>query len=202
MKTKAVPFILMLQFLMLFQAVAVNAVFEESEEDSLSVSPISYDLGKQTNQDAAQTNTPLQPHVAPAKNVIYGSAGFLGLGGSASINYERLVFSIQKKAHIDAYIHGSYGAYSVWYSSGNFFDVSLQWLWGKKNSHLEVGLGLLVMGDEYFDGSTWTDKQKFELNDYPFANVGYRYQKPGGSLVFRTGIGVPDGIYISLGWAF
>ena len=202
MKTKAVPFILMLQYLTLFQAVAINAEIEKSEEDSLSANSISYEQEKIADPVVAQSNIQVQPEVTSAKNVIYGSAGFLGLGGSASINYERLVFSIQKKAHIDAYIHGSFGAYAYWYNSGNFVDLSLQWLLGKKNSHLEVGLGLLVMGDEYFDGSTYSDKQKYELNDYPFANVGYRYQKPGGSLVFRTGIGVLDGIYISLGWAF
>jgi hypothetical protein len=36
----------------------------------------------------------------------------------------------------------------------------------------------------------------------PAITIGYRYQKPDGHLVFRTGIASPDGVYVALGAAF
>ena len=36
----------------------------------------------------------------------------------------------------------------------------------------------------------------------PVISTGYRFQKPKGGLVFRTGIGYPEGVYLSLGYAF
>ncbi|GEM_PF-2316273 len=45
--------------------------------------------------------------------------------------------------------------------------------------------------------------EKINLSSvYPAAAIGYRYQKPKGGFVFRTGLGWVDGIYLSFGSAF
>ena len=36
----------------------------------------------------------------------------------------------------------------------------------------------------------------------PAGAIGYRFQKPGGKFVFRTGIGFPESLYLSLGLCF
>jgi hypothetical protein len=61
---------------------------------------------------------------------------------------------------------------------------------GRWNSHFEMALGIHID----VTGST-------EL--FPVGGLlAYRYQKPQGSFVFRTGMGFPNAIFISLGFCF
>ena len=82
-----------------------------------------------------------------------------------------------------------------------------------KNSHTELGLGLGTLFDKQGYGIEVSNtsiphagnEKPSRLNHTtitPAANIGYRYQKPSGGFVFRTGIGFPDGVYLSLGFAF
>jgi len=84
------------------------------------------------------------------------------------------------------------------------YYTTLGVLVGKRNSHLEFTLGTV-----YFDGEETTtshlgptvnteDYQDFDL----VISLGYRFQKPGGQFVFRTGAGWPELLYISLGFCF
>lgn len=75
---------------------------------------------------------------------------------------------------------------------------------GRRNSFLEFGIGA-----SYFEGSAittsgWTGNSVESAYDelLPALMLGYRFQQPGNSFVFRTGLGIPDGLYISLGFAF
>ncbi len=36
----------------------------------------------------------------------------------------------------------------------------------------------------------------------PAGSIGYRFQKAEGGFIFRTGIGFPDGLYVSAGFRF
>ena len=36
----------------------------------------------------------------------------------------------------------------------------------------------------------------------PAFGIGYRFQKPTGGIIFRTGISLPEAIYLSLGYSF
>jgi hypothetical protein len=70
---------------------------------------------------------------------------------------------------------------------GNVFLGGVNMLTGSKNSHFEVGLGWMALIDEA---------------SLPLLSAGYRFQKPGGRFVFRTGVGFIEGLYCSLGTAF
>lgn len=148
------------------------------------------------------------------KNVIYANLGTFGLWFTAGINYERQLFSINNKFYSNYYIRSCTGAYTTWGAGGPFGSISLQGVWGKNNSHLELGLGLAALFDRvgYRIGIsnsnypyTGYEPEPLKL-DYttitPTANLGYRYQKQSSGFILRTGIDFPIGIYLSLGYAF
>lgn len=106
------------------------------------------------------------------------------------------------------------GAYATWGSGGPYGSLSLQSVFGRKKSHLEIGLGLAALYDRLshkigisnanYPYQGYEPKPTF--GDYtswtPAVSVGYRYQKPTGGFIFRTGAGFPDGVYLSIGLAF
>lgn len=149
-----------------------------------------------------------------AKNAIYGSVSTLGLWFTSSINYERHLFTTSNKLNVNYYLRVNYGGFSTWGASGPSTSLSLQGVLGKKKSHLELGLGFAGLFDKSgydigisnanypFAGyepepSRWEYTMKL-----PSVTIGYRYQKPEGGFVFRSGISSPEGVYLSLGWAF
>ncbi len=82
-------------------------------------------------------------------------------------------------------------------------------LTGRKMHHMEFSAG----GRLFFDRHGWYGQREYELDPYatksdflsltPSFTLGYRYQKPGGTYVFRLGSGFPVNMfYISLGFAF
>ncbi len=36
----------------------------------------------------------------------------------------------------------------------------------------------------------------------PVGSLGYRFQKPEGGILFRTGLGYPEGVFIGIGVGF
>jgi hypothetical protein len=92
------------------------------------------------------------------------------------------------------------------------FPVMVNYLIGKKSSHLELGLGIqpVFMKGEfdvfYFIHADEQDKGSGILG---LSTIGYRYQKDEGGLIFRIGVNPvisSDGIYpaagLSLGYGF
>lgn len=146
-----------------------------------------------------------------SKNAIYANAGTLGLWFTASVNYERHLFSTDNKFHVNYYLRTCAGVYETWGADGPYGSLGLQGIFGAEKNHLELGLGLGVLYDKsgyeigvsnanYF---TEPNPPRGDYTDWvPAVSVGYRYQKPSGGFVFRTGIGFPDGVYLSLGLAF
>lgn len=85
------------------------------------------------------------------------------------------------------------GLMAFWESSGWFTMATYTSLTGKGSNHLEVGLG--AMYAEYTE-------EEAEAILLPAGNLGYRFQKPDGRFIFRTGVGFPEAIYISFGFSF
>jgi len=150
-------------------------------------------------QDTLQTKS---------KNAIYASVGTAFVWHMANFNYERNLFPSRNLMNKNYFIRARFGKLYTWYSDGFNSSLSLQAVYGERNSHLELGVGLWGYFDmtDYTNGSasgTATDTSMWTYTViYPDLNIGYRYQKPSGGLVFRSGIGFPDGVYLSLGYAF
>ena len=131
--------------------------------------------------DAAYANEPLK------KNAILLTPSFpAGLG--LSIAYERFITkSNNLVARLDLV-----GIYS-WEFDGIFLGPQLIYLSGKRKGHLEIGIGPTFRV---------TKKSSYERSVLPNAHIGFRYQKQGGSFIFRTGLGVPAGLYVGVGLVF
>jgi hypothetical protein len=133
------------------------------------------------------------------KNSVYGTAGILieDMYGNITANYERILVTFPKSFVQAIQLRAGAGPWVAWMSDGvNFFSV-MSLLMGKGNSHLETGMGVLFT--YHPDTEQWAPI----VNDRHIAgNIGYRYQKPGGWFVFRTGLGWPEGMYLSFGYCF
>jgi hypothetical protein len=133
------------------------------------------------------------------KNSVYGTAGvwFEEIYGNVTLNYERMLFKFPASFLQTISIRSGAGPWVAWLSEGiNCFSI-ISIMTGKRNSHLETGMGVLFT---YWSGSN--DWHPIVNERYIAGNLGYRYQKPGGSFVFRTGLGWPEGYYLSLGFCF
>jgi len=139
-----------------------------------------------------------------ANNLIYYELGGVGYG-EVSLNYERnislndkVVFAPSLGFSLSSFIHVG-GTKSI---NDNQFFIPLQvnFLFGKKNHHLETGFGMPIA----------IDNEKFGLvSNIYVLRLGYRYQQKKSGLIFRTSINpafvgiVPKIIGgISLGYAF
>lgn len=148
------------------------------------------------------------------KNVIYANVGTLGLWFTGSANYERQLFSTENKFYANYFIRACGGAFATWGADGPYGSLSLQGVLGAKKSHLELGLGFGALFDKVgyrigVSNSNYPypgyepEPSKLDYTYWvPAVSVGYRYQRPMGGFVFRTGIGFPDGAYLSIGLAF
>jgi hypothetical protein len=133
------------------------------------------------------------------KNSVYGTAGILveDMYGNITVNYERNLVEFPKSFIHAIQLRAGAGPWVAWMSDGvNFFSV-MSVLMGKGNSHIETGMGVLFT--YHPDTKIWAPI----VNDRHIAgNIGYRYQKPGSWFVFRSGLGWPEGIYLSVGCCF
>lgn len=106
------------------------------------------------------------------KNYLYGdfSSGILNLAGDVRINYERQIF---RKNIINLCARTGAGAWFDYSSSGTVFPLSIQALFFKSSSHLELGFGTKWLRE--------SNKSEF----YKLINIGYRYQDYGNKLILR-----------------
>jgi hypothetical protein len=133
------------------------------------------------------------------KNTIHGSFG-ADIGefyGTLLVNYERMILQFPESSINSLSIRVGAGPWVWWSASGINLVSTASVLTGKKSSHLEIGIGLLLTYNNY--------EKRFDplINNRHLAgNFGYRYQKPGKSFVFRTGIGWPEYTYLGGGFSF
>lgn len=66
------------------------------------------------------------------------------------------------------------------------------WLIGKKSSKLELAAGVAVIIEDMFESIIPT----------PSFVVGFRFQKNSKRILYRAGVGFPDGIYAGVGFRF
>jgi hypothetical protein len=136
-----------------------------------------------------------QLNSSPKRNTVYVEA--FGQGLYNSLNYDRLIHTDRKIVHsISAgitYLPLSYlEAYGV--------PVSYNWVFGKSNHHLELGIGFAAMfikqkeinvtyGFENSDGTyssvSFIGEQTTMFN-YITPKIGYRFQKASGGFFYRA----------------
>lgn len=137
------------------------------------------------------------------KNVISITLGTAAIYGIVNGNYER-IFSQKKTGFIKYYLmRYGFGWYESYGSPGYNAIAGISGLSGLGKRHLELNLGVAAMFN-------WNGYHEEDSNDralgktlvIPAGAIGYRFQKPGGSFIFRTGVGFPESFYVSFGFCF
>lgn len=149
------------------------------------------------------------------KNVVYGTLGTAVVIGVATINYERMIGESKTKFITSYWLKIGFGEYYIFGSNiggGPYFTIGLTGLTGKNNGHFEFNIGLAsLLDDEEYDrdyeaflvGWTISEPQKSDYRTtIPSVGIGYRFQKPDGKFVFRTGYAFPEFVYLSVGYCF
>ena len=110
---------------------------------------------------------------------------------SGFINYDRILKEKLFHRNINLFARASIGGTINWTDESIAALLQTGLFTGNKKSHFEIALGGLYL-------YTFHNASVFS----PSGQIGYRYQKPQGSFVFRSGIGFPELFYIGLGVAF
>jgi len=129
------------------------------------------------------------------KNVVYATLGMYP-NAIYNFNYERQIIQPVKGPVSSVNLRIGYGVEGDLTGSEKLCLLSSNFIFGSGASHFETDLGAAYL----FDIVKYNYDNKVGIT--PIINLGYRYQKKNGHFVFRTGIGWPDCIYISLGFAF
>lgn len=115
------------------------------------------------------------------------AAASVGIVSYGTLNYERKIYS---GAKVNWYGRLGAGAAINPNSQTGFGGLAaITLITGKKNNHFETSLGVFRSV-----GAT----SSFV---YPVLDIGYRYQKPEGGLLFRTHVGLLS-VGVGLGFAF
>jgi len=116
------------------------------------------------------------------KNVIGVYFGMIEL----NINYERNIIQ-RMKFYTNARV--GFGYLTDMQVEGRTFNATIAQMFGMKNSHLELNLGLKYFIDK-------SGKDNFFL---PEVYAGYRFDKPDGRFIFRLGLSYPSVLNIGIG---
>ena len=113
--------------------------------------------------------------------------------GLYSLTYEYRVFqtagkgfSLSTKAGLGVLDIAHYG-----------LPIAISSQMGKKSGHFELSMGAML--SPIYIGSN--DKVYWSFSAWPIAEIGYRYQKPEGGLVWKVKVGT-TGLGAGVGWAF
>lgn len=132
-------------------------------------------------------------------NAIYGSAGVLTteLYFAGIVYYERCIKQNMWNTNISSFVKAGYGAYGTFLFGtsieGRYALAQYGFLMGPKNHHLE-----LSAGPSYYIRSKGNPDYEYPIS----GTLGYRYQKPEGNFIFRTGAAYPEAFYIGIGFSF
>ena len=122
---------------------------------------------------------------------IYGTLGTAFVYTNITGNLEQEISNNSAHFFNSVSLRIGAGHWSSWGNESYNIIGTINWLSGANNHHLELGTGIAY-------SPAYDDSFGF----LPAAQFGYRYQKPGGMLLFRAGIGVPEALYLSLGVCF
>jgi len=141
----------------------------------------------------AQTNTEVLNSEKPRKNVVFGTFGIWPMYSTIMGHYERAIIHHPNTFGNSIGIRLGAGYSTVWTDGGGInYSTNVFTILGREINHLEIGAGLLL--------APWTLTKKYNL--FPSFNLDYRYHKPSGSLILRTGIGWPEAVHLSIGYCF
>lgn len=150
------------------------------------------------------------PKTPQSKNTIYVTGSYLLIGGSVSVNYERLILNMGKNSSMFLFLRAAYGYWAVWTSGGPAGILSANILFLKNVHHIETGFGVVKLYDkksyEYALENARLGYNPPVKNHYmifnPVINVGYRYQNPENHIMLRIGLSYPEALYAGLGVNF
>lgn len=125
-------------------------------------------------------------------STIYGSLGITPLYGHVSTNFELMFVERPDKVFIKRGVRVGTGIYQYFDDASLNSIISYTCLTGAEKNHFELGVGVAYM---HF----LTRSANYLL---PAPNIGYRYQKPEGNFIFRSGLGFPELLYVGLGYLF
>lgn len=123
---------------------------------------------------------------------IFGSVGFIPLYGTLNGNLEILLTKSPRAESLfpHCYVRLGAGRWASWGAKGPLGIAGATFLRGTGNNHLETFIGATLLKDDYYDN---------EVQLFPAAFIGYRYQPPVAGGIFRAGIGWPEAVSLSLG---
>jgi hypothetical protein len=113
----------------------------------------------------------------------YGSVGWSGAWATASGYLEAM---INTPGVTNPFFRVGVAA-ATGFAIGSHVAFEAGLMFGKGNSHVEI------TGGYHYGFSKWYDFARIG------GSVGYRYQKPEGVFIFRTGIGYTEGLYAGIG---
>lgn len=123
-------------------------------------------------------------------NLSIGPGGIVAFYVPAGIFYERMFQGQRFLPKLSKFVDLGVGAVGYWEGESAFVFSRYGILTGQKKYHLEATLGAVG----YLNGDI--------VGVLPAASIGMRRQKPNSHYVFRTGVGIPEAIYVSWGVSF
>jgi hypothetical protein len=145
-------------------------------------------------------------------NAIGVSTGFFPIYVAWNLYYERRIFYSEQYLFKTFYLRASGGTWEALSPYGHHAGLSICGLTGIGKHHFELRFGAtaIIETGRYKNEKKYPynfpNQQPVLLKNYlllwPSGSMGYRFQKPGGHFIFRTGAGYPEAIYVGLGLAF
>ena len=157
----------------------------------------------------SQKETPIFKH----RNAIYGTVAISPNLSTRNINLEfpLATTNINLFKTINLRIGAGYSSWKDWEAEGSYLIISSVFISDANTHHLEtsVGAAFLYNKTDYENSIGYAAANgapglhpAFFLKLYPAGTFGYRYHKPDGILMFRTGVGFPEIAYLGIGLAF
>jgi hypothetical protein len=119
---------------------------------------------------------------------------YLGLYVDININYERNIRQ-RSKSHSNVRLGFGHGSFLT-AGEGGYINPAFVHLFGSKNSHIEVNIGIKYMLTNTIPDADFSDTV------VPDIFMGYRYEKPSGGFIFRAGLNYPTLINLGIGYKF
>jgi hypothetical protein len=123
------------------------------------------------------------------RNYIIGNIGFLVY----NINYER---NFIRTSVFLTNIRLGCGKFNDLQGGSNEYSAALVGLIGQNNSHLELDLGIKELKADKTNANPSSSSLMVD------GFIGYRYEKPYGTFIFRTGFFYPSFYSLTLGVGF
>jgi hypothetical protein len=140
-----------------------------------------------------------------SKFSFHADGGTIGYASSATVNFEgRLSKDPSKKVQLFARIGGGWvEGWSIFCDDRTSYGAlgGLTLLTGTGNHHLEVSGGGFLGNFEVDETILFCSEDDGGFKPLPLLDVGYRYQKPEGGLIFRVKAGLL-GVGLGLGYSF